>query len=168
MQSQHQLDVEMDKQNPLNVRRSEVFLTVQWTVEGIFSMLFFGYAALGYTNDPRSCIASDEVQRRIVVTDGNRDYLLSMPQYTDVGESLRAAFEVGFVASTIMFIAALIHIIVKTKYIRVPARLVAVICYFTMFGCLITALVIRYSKTGKVCAGDYLNEDEPSKGYLIE
>ena len=158
----------MDKQGSLNVRKSEIFLTTQWIVEGIFSMIFFGYAALGYTSDPESCIASDEVQRRIAVKDGNRDYLLSMPQYTDVGVSLRTAFEIGFYASTIMFTAALIHMVIKTKYIRLPARLVAVLSYFTMFGCLIAALVIRYKNTGKVCAGDFLNEDEPTDGYLIE
>ena len=130
-------------------------------------MVFFGYAALGYASDPRSCIASDEVQRRIVVKDGNIDYLLSMPQYTDVGVHLRTAFEVGFCASATMFIAAFFHLAIKKKFIRLPARLIAVLAYFVMFGSLIAALVIRYKKTGKVCAGDYLNEDEPTDGYLI-
>ena len=27
---------------------------------------------------------------------------------------------------------------------------------------------MRYVHTGKVCSGDYLNEDEPTDGYLMD
>ena len=44
---------------------SENAVSVQFGIYGILGMLFWGYVALGYTSDPESCIASDQVERRI-------------------------------------------------------------------------------------------------------
>ena len=51
---------------------------------------------------------------------------------------------------------------------RLPVRAVGVLAHWVMGFATLAALIIRFQHSGKVCSGDYLEENESTEGYLID
>ena len=81
---------------------------------------------------------------------------------------MRTVFDVGFYAAATLLISGAIHMAIRTKYVRLPVRVIGVLAHWVVFGATIAAFIVRYRHSGKVCSGDYLADDEASDGYLTD
>ena len=137
-----------------------------WMCTGILWSLFFGYVALGYSEDPKHCIASDEFDKRVEFK-GDWTVMPAMDgKYTDAGERFFTIFTVAFYASIVCLCGGILHTICHTKFIRLPVRSVTVLASFCVTGCVLASIVCRFIHSGRVCSGDFLDENESTEGYL--
>ena len=76
-------------------------------------------------------------------------------------------FNAAFYASLVILASAVAHICTRAKFVRIPARISAVIAQWTLVIAVIAGIVTRFMHTGRVCAGDFLGAEESTEGYLV-
>ena len=86
---------------------------------------------------------------------------------TDVGHRFYKIFTVTFWSSMIILIGGMLNII-QHREIRVLAKGVAALAYWVTILTLAIGIAMRYMHSGKVCSGDFLEENSSTDGYLIE
>ena len=90
----------------------------------------------------------------------------SVSKYTDVGDRFFTIFTVAFYLAIVVFCCGLLHTMCRSKYIRLPIRSVSVLSSFALTGCMLALVVCRFIHSGRVCSGDFLDENESTEGYM--
>ena len=90
-----------------------------------------------------------------------------MDKYVDVGDRFDTLFHIGFYAACVIVCAGFLHLCFRSKIIRVPMRCAVALANWTLFIVAVGALFVRFSHTGRVCSGDFLNDNESTEGYTI-
>ena len=86
-------------------------------------------------------------------------------RFSDVGERFRKCFLLFFCLccfQIVMFIFISLNVLSK------PLTVMTILASYAYALIWIYLIIMRFSHSGKICSGDFLKEDEPTDGYLIE
>ena len=147
--------------------KMERIVSINWVLFGAICMFFYGYVALDYDSDPSSCIATEEYDKRVVFEGDWSGISIDEDKYIDVGERFGRVFDVAYYASICLLVSGLLHMVFGHKYIRLPARTVSVIAQWALFVSVVAGVISRFVHSGRVCSGDYLDEQESTEGYMV-
>ena len=122
---------------------------------------------MDYDNDPDSCIATEEFQKRVVFEGDWSGVQRDESKYIDIGGRFDNIFHICFWAAFMIVLSGVAHTVFRMKTVRLPARVISAISVWAMLLCTIVGIFIRFSHSGKVCSGDYLGDNESTEGYLV-
>ena len=148
-------------------RKAERVMSAQWIAFGLISSIFYGYVFMDYDDDPDSCIATEEFQKRIVFEGDWSGVQRDESKYIDIGGRFDNIFHICFWAAFMIVLSGVAHTVFRMKTVRLPARVISAISVWAMLLCTIVGIFIRFSHSGKVCSGDYLGDNESTEGYLV-
>ena len=130
----------------------------QWIGFAIIFMGLFGYYWFGYDNDPETCYAASDQDRRIA----------TKLNVVDVGKQFGQIFRVAFCAAAANLASGIVYAAFSNKTVRKVCRLSYTFATWLILFSVIIGIYFRYfTHGGKVCSGDYLEENESTDGYLI-
>ena len=142
----------------LNQQMRRAF-AAQWTCNGLTNMALFGYVALGYSSDPETCFATDDIDKRVASSSG--------ADTVDVGARFKLVFLVNFVGACVLFTCGFLNLVCNVKLLRAPLHIFAVLASYTITITILVGLVLRFMHSGRVCSGDFLADEDSSEGYLV-
>lgn len=128
----------------------------------LFWTLVFGFFALRLDSDPEDCEASDENDYRFGLAKLQRE-----ERFVNVGLRFRLTFGIAFLSYATMTILGSLTYVVEADMPRKLMFLVLALVNYAVVFAWIFAFYTRMQHSGKVCSGDFLNENESTKGYLI-
>ena len=103
-------------------------MQLQWFLFGLICAIFYGYVGLDFDSDPESCIATAEYDKRVVLQGSAEDWENSnvdMSIYIDVASRYDHVFDAAFFMSFLLVVTGLLHMIFRTRHIRLPLRVIA-------------------------------------------
>ena len=130
-------------------------------IVNIFWGIVLGYFALRFDNDPEVCMATDE--NDIKFKKGNIE-----DKYIDVGEEFRWFFEIAFFGYVAHIALGMFTYLKLDRIIRHAVFFIITLLSYAIFMAWIWGFYCRMSHSGRVCSGDFLDDNESDKGFLIE
>ena len=127
----------------------------------MFWAIVLGYFALRFDSDPEVCMATDENDFKF--KKGN-----DKERYVDVGEEFRLFFEVAFYGYLAQVALGTFTYTRLDNVIREFVHLLIVLLSYAIFVAWIWGFYCRMSHSGRVCSGDYLDDDASTQGFLVQ
>ena len=126
----------------------------------IFWAIVLGYFALRFDSDPEVCMATD-------ANDFKFKKGANEEMYIDVGEEFRLFFEIGFFGYVAQITLGMITYMNLESITRQIVFFVNTLLSYAIFMAWIWGFYCRMSHSGCVCSGDFLEDNEATKGFLI-
>ena len=127
----------------------------------------YSYFALGFDDDPDSCIANENVDENHKLEKSELKHLKS---YDDVGADMRFGFRwllVLVLLELLGFFAIRYYFVMEERkwkvrmFLQRPVLLAQAVAWVYLF-------VVRFKETGSICSGAYLEDQDSDRGYLLE